>query len=257
MSPDRPALPLPHVVALGALHGPAELLPVSSSAHVALVPQILGWPYADLPPDVRKAFEVALHSGTLLALVALVPLPRPAFALLATAPAAAAGYLLEGPIEQRLGGIRSTAAGLVAGSALLLVADAAGRRHRGAADAGARDALVLGAAQALALWPGLSRLGVVVAAARLRGFDRPDAFVLARSAGLPIIAGATALKAVRLARTGLAPDLRRSFAAGAAAASAATLAASPLRRHTGVRAAALERVALAATALAVSARRRR
>jgi undecaprenyl-diphosphatase len=78
MSPEASALPLRHALALGALHGPAELLPVSSSAHVALVPQLLGWPYADLPPDVRKAFEVALHTGTFAGLVALLPAPRPA-----------------------------------------------------------------------------------------------------------------------------------------------------------------------------------
>ena len=60
MPPRRGArLPLHHAVALGAIHGPAELLPVSSSAHVGLVPALLGWPYAELPGDVRKAFEVA------------------------------------------------------------------------------------------------------------------------------------------------------------------------------------------------------
>ena len=250
MSPEPAGrLSLTQAVALGALHGPAELLPVSSSAHIALVPRILGWPYADLPPDVRKAFEVALHTGTLAALAALVPLPTPTFAVLATAPAAATGYLLERPIERRLGGVRATALGLVAGSALLLVADARGPRTRRAAEAGSRDALWLGAAQALALWPGLSRLGVVVAAARLRGFDRPDAFALGRAAGLPIIAGATGLKAVRLARSGLAPELRAAFAAGAAAALGATLAAAPLARRTAIRAPAAERVALAAVAL--------
>jgi undecaprenyl-diphosphatase len=250
MPPERPRLPLAHAVALGALHGPAELLPVSSSAHVVLVPRLLGWPSAELPGDVRKAFEVALHAGTLPGLLALVPLPRPGFALLATAPAAAAGLLLEDPIEQRLGGVRATAAGLLAGSALLLAADARGAHGRAAADAGPRDALVLGAAQALALWPGISRLGVTVAAARLRGFDRPDAFALGRGAGLPIIAGATALKAVRLARRGLARDLRAPFAAGAAAALGATLAAAPLRRMTAVGPPAAERAVLAVVALA-------
>ena len=56
-------------VALGLLHGPAELLPISSSAHVALVPWLLGWPYDDLDADQRKAFEVALHAGTVAALL--------------------------------------------------------------------------------------------------------------------------------------------------------------------------------------------
>ena len=255
--PGGARLPLTHALVLGALHGPAELLPISSSAHVALVPQLLDWPYAGLAPDLRKAFEVALHTGTLAALLALVPLPRPAFALLTTVPAAVTGFVLEGPIEQRLGGTRATAAGLLAGSALLVAADARGPRRRRAADAGARDALALGAAQALALWPGLSRLGVTVAAARLRGFDRPDAFALGRQAGLPIIAGATALKGWRLRQGGLARELRASFAVGGLAAAASTLAAAPLREVTSVLPAVAERVALATVALVRLPRSRR
>jgi undecaprenyl-diphosphatase len=246
----RRPLPLPHAVALGALHGPAELVPVSSSAHVALVPRILGWPYADLPGDMRKAFEVALHTGSLLALLVLVEWPRLPFALVVTGPAAVAGFVLEDPIERRLGGVRATVAGLLAGSALLLAADACGPADRAAPDAGLDDALVLGLAQALALWPGVSRLGVTVAAARWRGFDRPAAFALGRQAGLPIIAGATGLKAWRLARRGLPPELRRPFAAGVASALGSTLAAAPLRRTTAVAPLALERAALAVAALA-------
>jgi undecaprenyl-diphosphatase len=249
MRPSARGLPLAHAVALGALHGPAELVPVSSSAHVALIPQLLGWPSARLPADVRKAFEVALHTGTLAGLLVLVGRPPVVFGAITTVPPAAVGFLLEDTIEQRLGGVRATAAGLLAGSALLVVADAVAPDGRAASEATAADALALGLAQTLALWPGLSRLGVTVAAARLRGFDRTAAFTLGRQAGLPIIAGATGLKAWRLARRGLAPELRAPFAAGAAAALAATLAAAPLRAVTSVRPAALERVALAAAAL--------
>src|SRR4051794_30987787 len=71
--PPRPEppdeLPLRHALALGLLHGPAELLPVSSSAHVSAVPLLLGWRYRDLDPELRKAFEVALHAGTAAALL--------------------------------------------------------------------------------------------------------------------------------------------------------------------------------------------
>ena len=250
MPPERPSLSLAQAVALGALHGPAELIPVSSSAHVALIPQLLGWPSARLPGDVRKSFEVFLHAGTLAGLVALVPRPAAVFAVVATAPAAVVGFTLEGPIERRLGGVRATAAGLIAGSALLLIADARGATSRAADDATLADAVALGLAQALALWPGLSRLGVTVAAARLRGFDRDAAFLLGRQAGLPVIAGATGLKLWRLMQRGLERDLRAPFAAGAAAALAATLAAAPLRAATSVLPPAAERVALAAVALA-------
>jgi undecaprenyl-diphosphatase len=244
------AFPLVHAVALGALHGPAELVPISSSAHVALIPQLLDWPSARLDDDVRKAFEVALHAGTLGGLLVLVPWPAPVWAAVATAPAAVIGFLLEGPIERRLGGVRATAVGLLAGSALLVAADRrAGTGARAADDASLADAAILGLAQACALWPGVSRLGLTVAAARLRGFDRDAAFDLGRRAGLPVIAGATGLKTWRLARNPPAPELRVAFAAGMAAALASTLAAAPLRRATSVALPAAERVALAALAL--------
>jgi undecaprenyl-diphosphatase len=250
MSPEPARLPLTHAIVLGALHGPAELLPVSSSAHVTLVPALMDWPYAQLPPDVRKAFEVALHTGTLVGLLALVPRPPLLLAVLATLPAAAAGFVLEHPIEQRLGGVRATAAGLVAGSAILVAADALAREDRAPNTLGVRAALVLGAAQAAALMPGLSRLGMSVAAGRALGLPRQAAFDVGRSIGLPLVAGATVLKGARLAVTGLPRPLRRPFAAGALAAAASTLAAAPLRRRAGVRAPAAERVALAALAVA-------
>jgi undecaprenyl-diphosphatase len=251
MPPDAgPArLPLRHAIALGALHGPAELLPVSSSAHVALVPRLLGWPYPGLEPDIRKAFEVALHTGTLIGLLGVAERPPLRLALLATLPAAIAGYALEGPIETRLGGPRVTAAGLLAGSALLSIADACGPTGRTERSLGMRDALAVGAAQATALVPGLSRLGMTVAAARALGLSRDAAFDLGRSVGLPLMGGATLLKAVRLCRGGLAPELRGPFAAGMVAALVATRAAAPLRRRHGVRGAALERVLLALATL--------
>src|ERR1700754_2128873 len=104
MPPEPTGLPLSHAVALGALHGPAELLPISSSAHVALVPQLLGWASAGMDDDLRTAFEVARPAGTLGGLVVLVPWPRPAWAVVATAPAAVVGFVLEDVIERRLGG---------------------------------------------------------------------------------------------------------------------------------------------------------
>ncbi|WP_445147924.1 undecaprenyl-diphosphate phosphatase [Baekduia sp. Peel2402] len=246
-------LTVSQAVALGALHGPAELLPVSSSAHVALVPELLGWPA--LSPELEKAFEVALHAGTLGGLAVLVPWPSLPLALLATAPGAVAGLALEKPIERWLGGPRATAAGLVAGSAVMLLADRRATGERVASDATIGDALVLGAAQACALWPGVSRLGLTLAAARARGFSRPAAFELARTVGLPVVAGATALKGVRLAQSPPPPPVRRAFAAGMVAACASTLAAAPLRRVTAVAPWAAERVVLAALAVRRSSAR--
>src|SRR5205823_12127693 len=66
---DLSRLSVRQAIALGALQGPAELLPVSSSGHLVLVPALLDWRYGELDPELRKSFEVALHAGTALALL--------------------------------------------------------------------------------------------------------------------------------------------------------------------------------------------
>src|ERR1700754_1141502 len=90
--------------ALGLIQGAAELLPVSSSAHVAMVPWLLGWEVSAWPPERRKELEVGLHTGAAAAMAAPLWRARPDVRtlVLASAPPALAGYLLEGPIERRL-----------------------------------------------------------------------------------------------------------------------------------------------------------
>ena len=127
----------------------------------------------------------------------------------------------------------------------MTLADVAGDDRRDAADAGPLDGLALGAAQAVALWPGLSRTGMALAAARLRGFDRESAWSLSREAALPLLLGAAAWKARRLGQEGMP----RAFAAGAAAAFASTLVAAPLTRVRAIAPFAAERVLLAAAVL--------
>jgi undecaprenyl-diphosphatase len=230
--PDTGPPPL-QALALGALHGPAELLPISSSGHVALIPWLLGWRYSELDAELRKSFEVALHAGTAAALLitlrtevgeALRGLSprRLALVALSFAPPAVVGYALERPIERRLGTPATTALGLLAGSVVMAGADRApqDRRHE---DAGARDAIWLGVAQACALVPGISRNGATLAAARLRRFTREDANRLSRHAALPVIVGATVLKGIRLRNRGLAPGTGRALAIGSAASFASTL----------------------------------
>ncbi|MBA2504604.1 MAG: undecaprenyl-diphosphate phosphatase, partial [Thermoleophilaceae bacterium] len=128
--PDTASFPLSHAVALGVLQGPAELLPVSSSGHLALVPTLLGWPYDRLDPELRKAFEVALHAGTAAALLIVLRREvrevaeeldsRRAIRLILTfLPPAIAAALFERTIERRLGGVRSVAWAQVAGGAVL------------------------------------------------------------------------------------------------------------------------------------------
>lgn len=231
-------LPLGHALALGALQGPTELLPVSSSGHITLVPWLLRWPYPELDPELRKSFEVALHAGTAVAL--LIGLRgevgaalrgfdgrRAALIALSFAPPAVVGYTLERPIERRLGTPPTIAAGLLVGSALMAWADRS-PQWRVREEAGAVDALCLGVAQASALMPGISRNGATLAAARLRGFTREDANALSRHVALPIIVGAAALKGHRLWKRGLPPGGGRAIAAGAGAAFASTLASIKL-----------------------------
>jgi undecaprenyl-diphosphatase len=238
----RPArLRLTHAAALGALHGPAELLPVSSSGHTELVPWLAGWDYPRLDPELRKAFEVALHAGTAAALlIALrgevgdavrgLDRRRVQLVVLSFLPPALLAFALERPIERRLGTPGTIAAALLSGSAAMLVADRAPQR-RTREEAGAFDALCLGAAQACALAPGVSRNGATLVVARLRGFGRADANALSRHVALPIIGAAAALKGFRLLRRGLPPGTGPALATGVAAAFASTLASTWLIRQ--------------------------
>jgi undecaprenyl-diphosphatase len=252
-----PALPVGQAIALGVLHGPSELLPISSSAHTTLVPWLLHWRYGELPPRTRKAFEVGLHAGTAAALLARRPWPagprlRPRVLAGALAPAALAGYLLGERIEQRLGTPPTIAAGLAVG-ALAGMASERSAAERRLDSANLRDGLALGTAQALALVPGLSRSGMTTAAARRRGFAPLDADRLSWQVGLPVIAGAALLQGARLARVGTPPRERGALAAGAGAAFFSThLGArllTPERRIRLLPATAVHRVALAAAVL--------
>ena len=226
---------------LGALHGPAELLPISSSGHIAVIPWLLRWDYARVDPELRKAFEVALHAGTAAALlITLRPevqeavrdiSPRRAeLVILSFVPPAVVGFVLERPIERHLGTPATIALGLICGSVAMAWADRAPQDRR-SQDAGAVDALLLGVAQACALVPGVSRNGATLAAARLRRFNREDANRLSRHVALPVIAGATLLKTVRLTRRGLPPASAVPIAAGVAASFASTLGSTWLIRQ--------------------------
>jgi undecaprenyl-diphosphatase len=211
---------------------------VSSSGHIALVPELLGWDYGRIDPELRKAFEVALHAGTAAALVialrgevaqALRELDaaRAARHAASFAPPALAAYAFERPIEERFGAARGVAAAQIAAGIGLALADlSGGRRRREEAQLG--DAVLLGFGQAAALIPGVSRNGATLTVARLRRFSRPASNQLSRHAALPIILAAAALKGFRLARRGLPAELRPAFAAGLAASFASTLAARGL-----------------------------
>jgi undecaprenyl-diphosphatase len=263
-----PGLSPVRAAALGVVQGPTELLPVSSSAHLSLIPWLRRWDWQSADPEARKSFEVALHAGTAAALLlgqrrviaaelAAFDRRRAAVVALSFVPPAIAGYGLERQIERRLGGPRSIAAGLVAGAVAMVAADTRPQR-RGPGQATAADGLTLGLAQATALIPGVSRNGATLAAARARGFTREHANLLSRTVALPVIVGATALKAVRLRRRGISAELGRAVAAGVAASFASTLASqrliSLIERDRALWPYAAYRVALAT---AVVARMRR
>jgi len=237
-----PASPPRHsrrrVALLGIVQGPTELLPVSSSAHIALLPRLMGWREEQVDAELRNAVEAALHGGAAAALVIVLggELARAAreqdrAALASTAlaliPSALAGYLLEQRPERRAGASRMLPAGLALGGAALAWADAR-PATRGLSDFGPRDGLALGLAQALALLPGVSRSGAALTAGRARGFGREDAHALSWRVGLPVIAGAAGLKAVRLAQRGAPPGSLPVLAAGAGAAFLSTIASAPL-----------------------------
>jgi undecaprenyl-diphosphatase len=250
--------------ALGAIQGPSELLPVSSSAHLSLVPWLAGWRWHELDPESRKAFDVALHAGGAVALLVgqrrmiaqelrAFDARRAAVVLLSFLPPAIVGYGFERRIESHLGGPAPTAAGLVAGAIAMTVADRRPQR-RGPGDATAVDGLALGLGQAAALAPGVSRNGGTLAAARWREFTREQANLLSRTVALPVIVGAAALKAMRLRRRGVEGRLARAMAAGVASSFVSTLGSQKLigqvERDRALWPYAAYRVALATVVLA-------
>jgi undecaprenyl-diphosphatase len=259
-------LPLRHALLLGLVQGPTEVLPVSSSAHIALLPRFAGWPQAEQDAELRNSLEVALHAGTAAALMlalreelgqALRDVDGRALvsASLALAPSALVGYLMEQRLERRPSSPRTLAAGLAVGAAAMAWADTR-PQTRSRTDFRPRDGLALGLAQALALLPGVSRNGATLTAARTRGFAREDAQALSWRAGLPVIAGAAGLKAFHLAQRGTSPAAVPALAVGTGTAFLSTLACAPLirpgRRARALWPFALYRVGLALAAVASS-----
>jgi undecaprenyl-diphosphatase len=265
MSPETgsEAIPPSRAVALGVVQGPAELLPVSSSAHLSLIPWLAGWDWERHDPELRKSFEVALHAGAAAALLigqrhviaaelSTFDTRKATVLALSSLTPAALGLVLERPVERHLGGPLPTAIGLIVGAVAMVIAD---RRpqNRNRDRTVAMDGLALGLAQAAALAPGVSRNGATLTAARWRGFGREHANMLSRTVALPVIVAASLLKAVRLRKRGLPPAQRRAFAAGTAASFGSTLASQQLirlvERDSALWPYAAYRIALAAIVL--------
>lgn len=223
---------------LGIVQGLTEFLPVSSSAHLILIPALLGW----ANPEDKLAFDVALHVGTSLAVVAwffptllgmakgLVRLATgggtgaeradgrlalligvsmlPAFVL-----GIAAKKVIEGALRTNMTLI---AAMLVLVGILLFVVDRIGRREREESSIGFGEALLLGFAQALALVPGVSRSGATMSVALLLGLKRDAAARFSFLMATPVVGGAALLAVKDVAKVGLAPGELQLLLAGAA-----------------------------------------
>lgn len=210
-----------HAAVLGALQGFAEVLPISSSAHLILVPWLLKWPESGL------TFDVALHLGTFLALVFYfrrdiiemtvaavdaianrslnTPARRLPFLIVAaTLPAAVVGKLLEQQVEDIF---RSNplliASVLIVFGIILGVMDIAGRKRLTMDEIKPTSALTIGLFQCLALIPGVSRSGITITAGLMLGFTRESAARFSFLLSLPIVAGAALLKSIHLAKHGI------------------------------------------------------
>lgn len=225
----------------------AEVVPVSSSAQLTLLPWLLRWE----PPEDRTTFAAALHAGSCLGLTValrrdLTTLDRRTakLALLTSLPAAAAGLLAQDAVERRLGRPGPTAALMAGAGVLLWVAD----RRPESRGVGPREAGVAALAQVVALAPGVSRAGATLTVLRALGVRRDEAARFSMLMSFPVTAGAALLTMVR-ARTTPAP-VPTALAAG----SAFVTAAAVDRASRGfVSAATLYRAGLA-TAVAVRLR---
>lgn len=214
-------------IVLGLVQGLTEFLPISSSGHLILVPWLLDIQYLKDHPDFNKTFDVALHLGTLIGVVAyfrveVVELVRGAFTLLrtrvadtprerltlaivvGTIPAVIVGGLGESFIQDRLGEPWQIAIFLAVFGLLLGWAD---RRPgtRGLEDVTTRDALKIGLAQAVALAPGVSRSGITITAARALHMDRDAAARFSFLMLIPVTAGAVVYKGAKVAKDGIPP----------------------------------------------------
>jgi len=222
-------VPIIHAIVLGLVQGLSEFLPISSSGHLLLVPWLFGWHDFD-NIGIEKAFDVALHLGTLVAVVGyfwkdlvvyvregvrlVVKREKPvnadgrlAWLLVVSAlPAAAVGAVAEKKIDDALGKPLLIAGSLIFFGILLAWADRrAGKRTL--ADYTGQDALKVGAAQILALNPGTSRSGITMTAARFLGFTRDAAARASFLMAVPITAGAVAFKMLKLAKDGVPEGL--------------------------------------------------
>ena len=253
------ALPNWQALVLGLVQGLTELLPISSSGHLIVVPWLGDWDYLKEHEAFNQTFDVALHLGTLVAVVGYfwrdlgrllaawfgtlrtrrleTSDERVAwFVVVATIPAAVAGLLGEDAIAEHLGEPWQIAIALAVFAGLLWVADRQ-PEQKGMGDLGLKAALGVGVAQSIALMPGVSRSGVTITAGRFLGLDRDAAARFSFLLLVPTVLGAVVLKGVQDVVLGnLPPGSTGPFVVGMLAAAGSGLAAISallgyVRRH--------------------------
>ena len=245
---------------LGLVQGFTELLPISSSGHLILVPWLGDWTYLERNDDLNQTFGVALHLGTLLAVVAyfrrdilrlllawVASVRRRRiendderiawFVAVATVPAAVVGGLGEQAVADHLGEPWQIAILLALFGVVLWFADRTPAR-RGMADLGLGTAIAVGLAQSLALAPGVSRSGITISVARFLGLDRDAAARFSFFLLVPIVLGAVLLEGVKdvILGGGLPPGSSGPFVVGMIASAVSGLVAiwallGYVRRH--------------------------
>lgn len=191
---------------LGVVQGITEFLPVSSTAHLILFPWFFNW-----SGEVDTlTFDVALHAGTLLALILyfwrnwleLIFKKQRLFGLIlvASIPAGIAGFFLNDIAENDLRKPQIISIMLIAVGFIMLIAEKA-NKHKDIEKTGFKDAVIIGIAQAIAIIPGVSRSGITISAGLFRGFEREAAARFSFLLSTPLIAGATLLHLKKLMAT--------------------------------------------------------
>ena len=239
-------MPLYQAIVLAVVQGLTEFLPVSSTAHLWLVPWLLGW------KDPGLTFDVALHAGTLLAVLAYfwrywvematlavglggggAAAPNPGatshsarsdlrqnprllwYLVIATIPAALAGWRFEHAAEEQLRSPIIVGVALIVIGLFMWAGDWLGKRERDLGHVGFLDSFLVGVAQALAVIPGVSRSGVTMTAGLFRRMKRETAARFSFLLSTPIIAGAALKKGLEVHHAGLPHDMRLPFLGGA------------------------------------------
>ena len=199
---------------LAVVQGLTEFLPISSSAHLVLVPKLFDW------PDQGLVFDVAVHIGSLIAVVfyfrvevrrMLVAwfgslLGRPAnqdsllawWVIIGTLPVMVAGYLLHVVIETHLRAAWVVAAASIGFGLLLWLGDALGSRRRTEFELGLRDVLIIGCCQVLALIPGTSRSGITITMGLFLGLTRQAAARFSFLLAIPVIIASGGFQTLQL-----------------------------------------------------------